>query len=626
MKLVSFDIFDTILIRKCGRPYIVFHLLGRKLFSDDMDLRNAFVFWRENAERNLNTVNGEVTLKDIYSTADSSFLNQYSLDELMEAEKEMEAEQLTANLGLKDLIEKKREEGYKVAFISDMYLDSVFLRNVLMREGCLKEEDKLYVSCEKNARKSTGKLFDIVKQELRPDIWFHYGDNVWSDIKQAKRKGIKSVLIDTSFTPAEIEVEKDTSVESVFLAGLSRWTRLKYGNNPFIAIGADFVAPAFLPYVIFILSEAKRRNIKRLYFFSRDGYVLMKAAESMLQFFPDVEIKYLFVSRRALLLPYLHGRGKEAYLHAMSTVGAYTVDKQLAYLGTNREELKENFGIEFGYTKIKTINEQEDFLEKIFNSQFTHELQARASQQEELVVRYFRQEGLFENKKSAAVDLGWVGTTRLMINEILKKTNGEKLHVFYYDIRRDVFQMSVGGYTSYFNASGSKMRLAKYTDILEDYYAASPYPTTIGYQQNSKGVVCPLYPNGEFLKETAITENNINAIESIGNEILRYGIPDPVVLRLWAENTMRLYDYDRIKVNYEPFLACKVDGKIFAKKLTLYEILKVVLLDKHITLYDEMSLKLTVYPHLYPFVMNVKQRIGKLKKRLKNSLKFYIAL
>ena len=46
MKLASFDIFDTTLLRSCGKPEAVFHLLAERLFPNDKDLREAFDVWQ----------------------------------------------------------------------------------------------------------------------------------------------------------------------------------------------------------------------------------------------------------------------------------------------------------------------------------------------------------------------------------------------------------------------------------------------------------------------------------------------------------------------------------------------------------------------------------------------------
>ena len=66
MRLASFDIFDTTLLRRCGRPEAVWNALAENLFPEEMDLQEAFVVWRKNAQ-------GE-TLEEKYDGIDPSFL------------------------------------------------------------------------------------------------------------------------------------------------------------------------------------------------------------------------------------------------------------------------------------------------------------------------------------------------------------------------------------------------------------------------------------------------------------------------------------------------------------------------------------------------------------------------
>lgn len=265
MRIASFDIFDTALIRLFGRPENINILLAGKEHSQGDAL-----------------------------------------------ERQVESDNLIANPAVRDMINQKRKEGYQIAFISDMYLDSQFLSEILKREGCMEDVDKIYVSCEHNARKDTGTLYDLVRKELQPDEWEHYGDNKRSDVIMAERKGIKAHLIDNSYRD----------------------------------LASRFVAPAYLPYVLWLLQEARLQNIKRLYFISRDGYILQQIAENLPH--EGIELRYYFTSRKAL-------------------------QKALE----NKDEHK-------------------------------------------LIMQYFKQEGLMDDCKCAMVDVGWLGTSRKMINQMLK--------------------------------------------------------------------------------------------------------------------------------------------------------------------------------------------------------------
>ena len=205
MKLASFDIFDTTLIRKCGKPENIFYILAHKLYPSDRAKREDFLLWRKKAESEARrqAPGKDVTIDDIYSSDKLKGFDEYSKKELIEAEKNIETEQLIANPAIREVINKKREEGYTICFVSDMYLPSTTLKEVLAREGCIKEDEQVYVSCEWNARKSNGTLYKRLKEKLLPEKWEHYGDHPISDIKVARKNGIKATTVDTAFNSAE---------------------------------------------------------------------------------------------------------------------------------------------------------------------------------------------------------------------------------------------------------------------------------------------------------------------------------------------------------------------------------------------------------------------------------------
>ncbi|MEE1090208.1 MAG: hypothetical protein UH103_02155, partial [Paludibacteraceae bacterium] len=74
MKLASFDIFDTTLIRRCGKPENIFYLMAERLYPNDKVAQDRFVAWRKkqpmvvSSMRNekLGMRNVEVGLEEIY--------------------------------------------------------------------------------------------------------------------------------------------------------------------------------------------------------------------------------------------------------------------------------------------------------------------------------------------------------------------------------------------------------------------------------------------------------------------------------------------------------------------------------------------------------------------------------
>lgn len=623
MILSSFDIFDTALIRKCGLPENVFYLLANRLYPDNRALSEAFLLWRKQAEQQARhrLPKTDVSLEQIYKDDTLSGFTGYTPQQMMDVEIQVESENLIANPAIKRLIEKKREQGYRICFISDMYLDSHTLSDILRREGCLLDNEKVFVSCEHNARKSDGKLFDIVRKECQPSEWLHFGDNEISDVKIPSKKGIKTKWVNFSFTGTEnriIQLSKKIAknYELSILVGLQRAARIYNSENSYTEIAADFIAPTYIPYVLFILNQAKKRGLKRLYFLSRDSFILMKMAEVAKKEFMDIELRYLFVSRKSLLMPYLTEVTKEHFLAAQDhqTIRNKQIDSLLAMLGTDRDELLQIFGIEFEYSRISTKKQEDDFLSKIFgkDSAFLQTLQQRCRAHYDLLHAYFKQEGIFDGTPAGMVDVGWLGTTRLMINSILKHAEAQPVEFFYFGIRSDVLPLRYGIYMSYYRPEQFDTEL---TFVIEDYFSASPYPTTIGYQHSSSKIV-PQFPNNKYFMESPIVKKNVLVNQLILEWMLAMKIPFESILDIWASHSIDTLINLSTRINLSAF---NQSGII--RKLTFTNLISIVLLGGHVTNFDRASLQLTVNSCCDKILWNLHRFTARLRKYLYVKLK-----
>ena len=665
MKLASFDIFDTTLIRRCGKPENIFYLMAERLYPNDKVAQDRFVEWRKRCPGELQRqIKGrEVMLEEIYERLQltdyslqiippSAFQarppktgGQYLSSELVEMEKGIEAENLMVNPAVKVLIDRCRNEGWQIAFISDMYLDSQFLKEVLRREGCCCNGDLIYVSCECGARKDLGTMYDFVRQELNPTEWKHWGDNRRSDVKMAKEKGVDATWVDTTYTDAE---------RGDVLGGYQRAARIALGDNPFVRMAADFVAPVYIPYILWLICqwsidishgthgsfsstdntddtdtshnrfarfrlrlkhcstddtdfdplrvarppktggqyEGQQEGVRKLYFLSRDSYVLMKGVEQLHDYFPNVELHYLFLSRRSLFLPYLAcDVSAEQMLSVMDKKSLYgkKVDGLLAMLATNRDELKQ-WNIEFDYSKIRNRADEADFLDKIFNGGYVSVLWERASEAKELLVRYFEQEGLLSGDSCDMVDVGWLGTSRLMVNKILDSVGARRVRFFYYGVRGDVFGEECGEYASYFQA-GELTTTA--TALIENYFSASPYPTTVGYVKSSESVI-PRFPDGEKFCDMEITKANCEVVALLTKWVYEVGFSEET-LRAWACCQMQDIVALSKKIDLLPFeVTSDFDSDSFVRRMTMKELFEFVCLGANITAFDKASLCLSV--------------------------------
>ena len=613
MKLASFDIFDTTLIRKCGKPGNIFYILAHRLYPNDKAKREDFLLWRMGAESEARrrAPGKDVTIEEIYNSEEIAGFAEYTTAQLIEAEKSIEAEQLTANPAIRDVIKQKREQGYTICFISDVYLRSAMLIEVLEREDCIKSNEFIYVSCEWNARKSNGALYKKLKEQLQPQEWEHFGDHPVSDYKMAKRHGIKATKVNTDFTIAEkrtiLPHNNRHHYESSILTGLSRAARIHLGNDAYTTIAADFVAPAYIPYVHFVLETAKERGIKTLYFLSRDSYILQQIAEQLPH--DGIELRYLFVSRKSLLLPYLHNATADKFLAIQDkrTIRGKNIKELTQSLGTTIDELKEKFGIEFNFNKITTKEQEKMFLNAIFGceNKYLPTLNKRAKEKRALLNGYFAQEKVFGNSTTAMVDVGWLGTTRLMINSILKEEGYPETTFFYYGVRGDVMHSKHGSYITFHSPATSDTEL---TFVIEDYFSASPYKSTNGYsKENDK--YNPIL-NGETEFNNIISANcNSSAwitkeLSSLPQELLEY-------LPQWEERALDAIKGTVHETNISPFVESGI-----CRRLKIHEFINVVFCGGHKTLYDKASIALSLPGLFYPSFDKIASFSGKLRHRL----------
>ena len=621
MKLASFDIFDTTLIRKCGNPGNIFYILSHKLYPSDKAKCEDFLLWRKGAESEARrrTSGKDVTIEDIYASDALCGFAEYTPAQLIEAEKNVEAVNLIANPAIKETICKKREEGYIVCFISDMYLPSTMLKEVLEREGCINNNEEVYVSCEWNARKSNGALYRKLKEELRPRLWEHFGDHAVSDVKMAKQNGIKATKVNTDFTTAEKGTMQPRSnrhyYESSILAGLSRAARIHFGNDAYTTIAADFVATAYIPYVHFVLKTAKERGIKTLYFLSRDSYILQKIAEQLPH--EGIELRYLFVSRKALLLPYLYNATAEKFLAVQDkrTIRGKVVKELTLSLDTTTDELKEKFGITFDFEKIANKEQENIFLDAIFGneSKYLPKLNERSKEKRALLNSYFVQERVFGNDTTAMVDVGWLGTTRLMINSILKEEGYPETTFFYYGVRGDVMHSKHGSYCSYYTP---EQLSTEGTTLIENYFSASPYPSTIGYMQNGNEIASKFKGNSEY-KENKIITANIAIAKWICNEIV--ACPASLEEHYWSWGKQAVEEMLKLdkSIDIKPLLkASEFDGTSFVCKLTIKELFSIVCLGGRATAFDRGSLRITCGRHIFPCMDKIARLTGSIRRRL----------
>lgn len=313
--MYSFDVFDTLITRSTATPEGVFLLMQKYLekesesgvFSDYL-VRN-FPVLRIDSEKNARRFHPktEIRLKDIYDVMGQTVgLSSGNKDFLMELEERCE---LACVVGLENNIQKLKDliaNGKKVILLSDMYLSSVTIRKMLLKADEIFNEITLYVSSEYGVTKASGLLYAMVheKENIKYSQWIHYGDNEISDVNIPRLFGIRTKKI---YTPAlrpwesamngYFHLKTNLTLQLVF--GVTKKLYRKGGNSAF-EIGASCASLILFPYVAWVIQSALEMNISKLYFVSRDGFLLKKIADIYIdKNHLDIKTKYLYGSRYA---------------------------------------------------------------------------------------------------------------------------------------------------------------------------------------------------------------------------------------------------------------------------------------------------------------------------------------
>ena len=355
MRISSFDIFNTCVVRKCGAPRNLFDVLSYRVFSRGVstEQRLEFIACRLASD-------DSSTFSHLYETFDYTHPLLLSKESIMQKELECEYEMMVPVDIMKMEIEQCRDRGDHIIFISDMYLPTDFLKRSLSEFGILREEDTLYVSGDCGHKKSDGTLFQFIQERENLDFskWHHYGDNPHSDIQIPCNLGIKTHLVNHKYLPYEQKwIDNSNNITyhtGGIMAGIGQSIYLSTEDNLHKAFAIDISAPLTTAFAMRIMYDAEKRGLKRLYFCARDCYALYHVAKKIERVTPSVEPVYFYTSREALyntneknLIDYLVHIGMANTDNHVGIVDIRSTGNSPRYL--NEILQKNNYNPVFGY-------------------------------------------------------------------------------------------------------------------------------------------------------------------------------------------------------------------------------------------------------------------------------------
>ena len=177
-----------------------------------------------------------------------------------------------------------------------------------MRENGIDGWDGFYLSCDCGARKSNGKLYELILREqgVVAEQVLHIGDNDRVDVAIPMSMGIRAyhygkvvdnVMSANPFLQRFLTSDNSAVARRLVAAVCIAWHNYVAVNPrcPYWAkVGGMLGGVLCAAYVRFLVRSARENKIHRLLFVARDGYVLEKVCNLVA---PDINTTYIYAPR-----------------------------------------------------------------------------------------------------------------------------------------------------------------------------------------------------------------------------------------------------------------------------------------------------------------------------------------
>lgn len=284
--IISFDIFDTLIMRKTLLPEDVFLILEDRAVRAGYAVEN---FARIRVEEQLKLYNPD--LREIYEAIQRvTGITVEARDKLMDLEIEVEKSVLIPRESVAEAFYYAVESGKEVYIVSDMYIPAEILGDILTGMGFTGYRE-LIVSCDYKSLKTQG-LFSVLKDKLEDGRRvLHIGDHPVNDIECAGAQGFDTFYIKSAgdaYRESLYAQAVPTDIADVNTRSLLGLVIARLFNDPFITKGRQgvglvdtvgdfaysFVAPMITSFVGWLYQELETDRYDGILFAARDGFLI----------------------------------------------------------------------------------------------------------------------------------------------------------------------------------------------------------------------------------------------------------------------------------------------------------------------------------------------------------------
>lgn len=256
-------------------------------------------------------------------------------------------------------------------------------------------------------------------------------------------------------------------------------------------------APVLTAFVCWVLNDAHRKGIRKLYFLARDGYIMYLLARKFCQaYYLNIDCRYIYCSRKSLRLPLMAFNVQEA-LDKLCVGGyAVTADIVLERAGLTAEERMQILQEIAANTKVLTEEGLIELKEQLKNCKSFLTLASKyAKDSYKNISMYLSQEGMTGEDTFAIVDTGWTGSMQRTLRMLIESITHDNCHMqgYYFGLFQKGKVEDGDYYSFYFSVKNNYFYSICFNNNLFECLCAAPHGMTNAYEVNSSGRAVPIF-------------------------------------------------------------------------------------------------------------------------------------
>lgn len=399
-KVVSFDVFDTLLFRLTAKPEDIFCIMGKQLGIPD------FEKLRVNEQKEISRIllkkkeAPHANLEQIYAYLEKKD-SSHDWKAVKDMELQMEKDVVFCNKEMYEVYQYALAKGKRVIAVSDMYFDGQQIQMLLEQCG-YKDFAAVYSSADLKKTKYEKTIYPEVArlEKINAKDIFHIGDNQNADVKNARECGWTAYWYEKKNGNKELD-------KGLF-GGLSRKVR----QNPsfYYSLGGEVAGNLYVELYDWVFKLEKKYHCSKVFLLARDGYNFLRICEKMGK---KEEVEYLETSRRALLLAGITKLDDESLKLLPPYALGQTLEEILDYL--RMKEVCVNYK-DAGFRSLQDVirtDEDRERVKCVFKLNEKKVLEVCEKEREQALL-YFKGKKVFD-EKPLFFDCGWNGSSQYLL-------------------------------------------------------------------------------------------------------------------------------------------------------------------------------------------------------------------